>query len=185
MSVKITYFVHGTTTDNIEHKSTGWLPGELSQKGIEQSILLKDQININDFDVVFCSDLKRAIDSANYTFGGSKKITQDNRLRECNYGDYNGLYSTKVIYEDHINEKFPNGENMLDVEKRIRDFCDSLLKNYDGKHIAIVAHKAPQFAFQVITENKTWEYVIENDWRKTKAWKPGWEYIIQGGNKNV
>lgn len=185
MSVKITYFVHGTTTDNIEHKSTGWLPGELSQKGIDQSILLKEQININNFDVVFCSDLKRAIDSANYTFGENKKIIEDNRLRECNYGDYNGLDSTKVIYEDHINESFPNGENMLDVEKRIREFCDFLLQNYDGKHIAIVAHKAPQFAFQVITENKTWGYVIENDWRKTKDWKPGWEYIIQGGNKNV
>ena len=37
MAVKITYFVHGTTTDNLEHKSTGWLPGELSQKGIDRS----------------------------------------------------------------------------------------------------------------------------------------------------
>ena len=25
--VKIIYFVHGTTTDNLEHKSTGWLDG--------------------------------------------------------------------------------------------------------------------------------------------------------------
>ena len=33
MAVKITYFVHRTTTVNLEHKSTGWLPGELSQKG--------------------------------------------------------------------------------------------------------------------------------------------------------
>ena len=32
MSVKIIYFVHGTTTDNMEHKSTGWIPGE-SQMG--------------------------------------------------------------------------------------------------------------------------------------------------------
>ncbi len=32
MAVKIIYFVHGTTKDNIEHKSTGWLPGELSEK---------------------------------------------------------------------------------------------------------------------------------------------------------
>ena len=47
MAVKITYFVHGTTTDNLEHKATGWLPGELSQKGIEQSIALREQINIS------------------------------------------------------------------------------------------------------------------------------------------
>ncbi len=179
MAVKITYFVHGTTIDNLEHKSTGWLPGELSQKGIEQSIALKEQININEFDIVFCSDLKRAIDSTKNIFENNKEIIKDSRLRECNYGDLNGLESSLVKYEEHIQEKFPNGESLIDVENRIRSFCESLLQNYDGKHIAIVAHKAPQLAFQVITENKSWEYVIEHDWRKTKSWQPGWEYIVK------
>ena len=64
------------------------------------------------------------------------------------------------------------------VEKRIKNFCDYLLENYDGKHIAIVAHKAPQLAFQVLTQGKTWEEAIDQDWRKTKSWQPGWEYII-------
>lgn len=178
MSVRVTYFVHGTTTDNIEHKSTGWLPGELSQKGINQSILLKEQVDINQFDVVFCSDLQRAIDSAKYTFEGTKEIISDERLRECNYGSFNGEDSKLVKYEDHIKEKFPNGECMLDVEKRIKEFCDYLLENYNGKHIAIVAHKAPQLAFQVLTEGKHWEEAIEQDWRKTKSWQPGWVYVI-------
>ena len=178
MAVKITYFVHGTTTDNIEHKSTGWLPGELSQKGIDQSIALKEQTDINKFDIVFCSDLKRAIDSANYTFIGIKEIIQDKRLRECNYGDLNGRDSKLVKYEEHINDKFPNGECMIDVENRIKDFCDYLIENYNGKHIAIVAHKAPQLAFQVLAQNKSWEEAIDQDWRKTKFWQPGWEYII-------
>lgn len=178
MAVKITYFVHGTTTDNLEHKSTGWLPGELSQKGIDQSIVLKDQVDINQFDVVFCSDLKRAIDSAKYTFDGVKEIIQDERLRECNYGDFNGQDSNLAKYETHITERFPNGECMLDVENRIKDFCDYLLKNYNNKHVAIVAHKAPQLAFQVLTQNKTWEEAIDQDWRKTKSWQPGWEYVI-------
>lgn len=110
MAVKITYFVHGTTTDNLEHKSTGWLPGELSQKGIDQSISLKEKVDIKQFDVVFCSDLQRAIDSADYTFGGVKNIIKDERLRECNYGDFNGLDSNLVKYEEHIIDKFPNGE---------------------------------------------------------------------------
>lgn len=178
MSVKITYFVHGTTLDNIEHKSTGWLEGELSEKGIQQSIVLRDQINVEEFDIVFCSDLKRAIDSANLTFKDRVKIVEDNRLRECNYGDLNGKESSLVKYEEHIENKFLNGEALKDVERRIKDFCEFLKANYDGKSIAIVAHKAPQMAFQVITEGKTWEDVIENDWRKTKSWKPGWIYNI-------
>ena len=42
-----------------------------------------------------------------------------------------------------------------------------------------MAHKAPQFAFQVLTQGKTWEQAIEEDWRKTKSWQPGWEYIVK------
>ena len=69
---------------------------------------------------------------------------------------------------------------MKDVEKRIRDFIDFLKNNkeYEGKVIGIVAHRAPQLAFEVITKNITWEEANKNDWRKTKNWQPGWEYIV-------
>ena len=178
MSAKIIYFVHGTATDNIEHKSTGWLPGELSEKGIEQSIKLKEQINLNEIDLVISSDLKRAIDSAENIFKESKEIIHDKRIRECNYGDLNGKDSFLVKYEEHIDIKFPNGESLKDVEERVRDFCNYLLENYDGKTVALVAHKAPQLALEVITKNISWEEAIDKDWRKTKSWKPGWEYEI-------
>jgi hypothetical protein len=44
-----------------------------------------------------------------------------------------------------------------------------------------VAHKAPQFAFEVISNGKTLEEAITNDWREQepKAWQPGWEYEIK------
>ena len=179
MAVKVIYFVHGTTTDNKEHKSTGWIPGELTEKGIQQSIDLKDQINMDEIDLVISSDLQRAIDSADYTFKGVKEILHDPRIRECNYGDLNGQDSSLVVYENHINEAFPNGESLKDVEERVKDFCMYLLDNFDGKTVAIVAHKAPQFAFEIITKGITWEEAIEKDWRKTKAWQPGWEYIVK------
>ena len=151
----------------------------LTEKGIQQSIDLKNQINLEEIDLVISSDLKRAIDSADYTFKGLKEIYHDSRIRECNYGDLNGEDTSLVVYEDHITEPFPNGESLKDVENRVRDFCDYLLENFDGKTVAIVAHKAPQFAFEVITKEITWEEAIEKDWRKIKAWQPGWEYIIK------
>ncbi len=178
MAVKIVYFVHGTTTDNLEHKSTGWIPGELSEKGIQQSIDLKNQINITDIDLVISSDLKRAIDSADYIFKDIKEILHDERIRECNYGDLNGLDTSLVKYEEHIDIQFPNGESLKDVEIRVRDFCNYLLENYDSKTVALVAHKAPQLALEVITKNVTWEEAIAKDWRKTKSWQPGWIYEI-------
>ncbi len=178
MSVKIIYFVHGTTTDNIEHKATGWNSGILSEKGIEQSIELKKKINLNEIDLVISSDLKRAMDSAEYTFKDLKEILHDKRIRECNYGDLNGADSSLVKYEEHIINPFPNGESLKDVEERLKNFCDYLLENYNGKTIALVAHKAPQLALEVITKKITWEQAIKQDWRKTKNWQPGWVYEI-------
>lgn len=33
-------------------------------------------------------------------------------------------------------------------------------------------------SFKVITKNISWKEAIENDWRKTNSWQPGWEYDI-------
>ncbi len=96
MSVEITYFVHGTTFDNEQGISSGWKDVDISQKGIDQSILLKDQIKGSVFDVVFCSDLKRAVHSAELSFKDQYQIISDKRLRECNYGDFNGTSSEIV-----------------------------------------------------------------------------------------
>ncbi|MFH1029743.1 MAG: histidine phosphatase family protein [bacterium] len=63
MSIKITYFVHGTTVDNEQKISSGWKDAELSELGIKQSVELKKKVN-KKFNVVFCSDLKRAERSA-------------------------------------------------------------------------------------------------------------------------
>lgn len=181
MAVKITYFVHGTTTDNEKEISSGWFDVGLSDLGVKQSVELKDKIKDKKFDVVFCSDLKRAVDSAKLTFEGVVPIIPDKRLRECNYGKYNAQSSAIVepMQENHITEKFPEGESYEDVKDRIADFLEFLKKNHDGKSVAIVAHKAPQFALDVLLKNKTWKQAFAEDWRKTKAWKPGWDYNLE------
>jgi len=181
MAVKIIYFVHGTTTDNEKEISSGCFDVGLSDLGVKQSIDLKDQIKDKKFDIVFCSDLKRAVDSAKLIFEGVVPIMQDKRLRECNYGKYNAQSSAMVepMQENCITEKFPEGESYEDVKNRIADFLEFLKQNYNGKKIAIVAHKAPQLALNVLLKNKTWEQAFAEDWRKRKAWQPGWEYILE------
>jgi len=179
--VHITYFVHGTTTDNEKGLSSGWKDAELSELGKKQSVELKDLIKGKKFDVVFCSDLNRAVESAKLTWGNTVPIIKDKRLRECNYGDLNGADSEKVdaLMQQCINKPFPNGESYNDVEKRIRNFLRDLAKNYAGKDVAIVAHRAPQLALDVIIKGKKWEQAMKDDWRLKKEWKPGWEYILE------
>jgi broad specificity phosphatase PhoE len=181
MAVGITYFVHGTTTDNEQGLATGWLPGELSEVGEQQAEDLGGMVADKHFDVVFCSDLQRAIDSAELGFGNKYQIIRDERLRECNYGSMNGQAAAnfKDQMEDYIDKPFPNGESYKDVEARLSSFVDFLRANYEGKRIAIVAHQGPQLALDVILTGKTWQQAIDEDWRKFKAWKPGWDYLVE------
>ncbi len=44
MAINITYFVHGTTTDNEKDISSGWFDVGLSDVGVKQSIDLKEQL---------------------------------------------------------------------------------------------------------------------------------------------
>lgn len=181
MSVRITYFVHGTTSDNKDEISSGWKDVDLSSLGVQQSIDLKKKINISDFSVAFCSDLLRAVHSAELTFKGQIPIKIDSRLREWNYGDYNGKPSemAEPVAEKCMTTPFPNGESFEDVQKIIFDFLADVKKEYDGEHIAIVAHKAPQLSLDIILRGKTREQAFAEDWRKTKSWQAGWQYKIK------
>ena len=178
MELKIMYFVHGTTFDNIAGKCSGWKQTELTEIGRKRAMKLGEINKDINFDVIFTSDLIRATDSAKLAFPNIEHI-QDKRLRECNYGDLDGKDKSLVVYEEHINKKFPNGESLKDVEKRVDEFIRFLKENYQGKKIGIIAHRAPQLAFEVLTKNISWEEANKNDWRKTKSWQPGWEYIIK------
>ncbi len=180
MSVSITYFVHGTSTDNEKDVSSGSSDVELSDLGVKQSKNLRSQIDVESFNTVFCSDLKRAVASAKLTFEDKVPIVIDARLRECNYGDFNGKPSSIVepMQEKAIIERFPSGESYEDVKARVADFLSDLKKNYDGKNVAIVSHKAPQLALDVLLGGKTWDEAFAEDWRLTKKWQPGWKYFV-------
>lgn len=174
--MEIIYFVHGTTVDNANSKCSGWKQVTLNEIGKQQAIDLGKNTNYC-FDVIFTSDLIRAIESAHLAWPKTQKII-DLRLRECNYGDFDGKDKNLIQYNFHIEKTFPNGESLKDVEERIREFLKYVKQNYGNKKVAIVAHRATQLAIEVITKHISWENAIENDWRKTKEWKPGWKYTI-------
>ena len=113
-------------------------------------------------------------------FDGVAPGSIDARLRECNYGVFNARptcivesMTYKMIYQ-----RFPNGESYEDVKTRVADFLAFLKQRHDGKKIALVAHKGPQLALDVLLAGKTWAEAFAHDWRKNNAWKPGWNYRL-------
>jgi len=87
--VELIYGTHSTTVDNERGIATGWLDGELSERGRERARLLGERRR--DADVVYASDLGRAVETAEIAFGGTGiPVHLDPRLRECNFGELNG-----------------------------------------------------------------------------------------------
>jgi hypothetical protein len=37
---------------------------------------------------------------------------------------------------------------------------------------------SPQLALDALLKGKTWQQAIDEDWRKVKAWQPGWEHEL-------
>ena len=177
MALDIVYFVHGTTTDNEADRATGHAPGELSELGLQQAKELGDKVD-EDFDAVYCSDLHRAVKSAELAFGDEYEVRTDKRLRECDYGE---LTQKKFNWdlEEYINTPYPGGESYRDVENRIRELLADLHENHEGEKVALLAHQAPQLALEVITEEKSWEEAIKTDWRRDGEWQPGWNYKVK------
>lgn len=148
--VTIVFEAHGTTFDNEAHVASGHNDVALSPLGEKQSAEMGERYKGDYFDAIFCSDLQRSYRSAEIGFGTTWPIIKDARLRECNYGDFTQHPSAEVDPEKpkRIDEPFPNGESYTQTTARMKSFLDDLLKNYDGKRVMIIGHRATQYALE-------------------------------------
>lgn len=172
--ITIIFEAHGTTFDNEKHLSSGHNDVEISSLGIEQSKEMGERYKDDYFDVVFCSDLQRAYKSAEIAFGNKWSIVQDSCLRECDYGDLTQHPSEEVDVEKpkRIHTPFPNGESYIQTTARMKSFLDDLLKNYDGKRVMIIGHRATQYGLDNLINGVSLEQLTSSHFK----WQPGWEY---------
>ncbi len=172
--ITIIFEAHGTTYDNEAHLSSGHNDVELSPLGIQQSKEMGERYKNDDFDAIFCSDLQRAYKSAEIGFGNKWPIIKDGRLRECNYGDFTQHPSEEVDKQKplRIKEPFPNGESYEQTTARMKSFLEDLLKNYEGKKVMIIGHRATQYGLDHLINGVSLEHLVSSKFK----WQPGWEY---------
>ena len=172
--VTIIFEAHGTTLDNEAHLSSGYNDVALSPLGVQQSKEMGERYKDDHFDAIFCSDLQRAYKSAEIGFSNKWPIVKDARLRECNYGDLTQAPSEKIDVEKpkRIRSPFPNGESYMQTTERMRSFMEDLLKNYDGKRIMIVGHRATQYGLENLINGVSLEKLTTTHFK----WQPGWKY---------
>jgi len=174
--MKIYFAAHSTTKDNEAEIASGWKDVELSELGIQQSKELGERFKSIKIDLICCSDLKRAVDTVKIAFGDGIPVIIDKRLRELNYGDFNGKPSEMVghMKKERVREPFPNGESYEGAMVRIHDFYKELKDKYPDKTILVVGHRATQFGLDTLADGKTLEECLSVPFK----WYPYWEYNL-------
>jgi 2,3-bisphosphoglycerate-dependent phosphoglycerate mutase len=176
MSVEVVYETHSTTEDNEAGIATGWLPGRLSAAGRDRARELGGRRRDDGISVVFTSDLRRAVETAEIAFAGlALPIITDARLRECDYGELNG--TAEPVRRDrtaHLDGPYPGGESWRQAVERAADFLDELRRERDGQRVLVFDHVATRFALEVEADGRELEDVLGAPF----AWQPGWEFRL-------
>ncbi len=165
------------TEDNERGRATGWLDGTLSECGRRAAQALGQRRRGEDFAVVFTSDLGRAAEAAKVAFPGSSLLVlHDPRLRECNYGEWNGMPTARLAAERmrHVDEPYPGGESYRQVVTRMASFLSDLARRWDGKRVLLIAHAAPRFAIDHLLNGTPLEQLIS----APSEWRAGWSYTL-------
>jgi broad specificity phosphatase PhoE len=179
VSVQIVFETHAITTDNEDGIATGWLDGRLSERGKESARALGQRRRDDDVAAVFASDLGRAVETAEIAFAGTSiPMHLDWRLRECNYGELNGMPSRRLEAErsQRIDEPYPGGESYREVVERVRDFLAELVPLHEGERVVLIGHSATRWALDHLLLGKPLEDVVG-----PFEWQEGWEYELSRG----
>ena len=176
----ITYLVHSTSTDNEQRRRSGWNDPHLSECGISQAHDQATRFANLHVDAILASDLTRTMQTAATVFA-NRLVIPEPRLRELNYGQFNGHPEAEFKHEVgwEISNRYPDGEHCMDVQARITSLLAEL-HAADFSHVVFVAHKYPQLALEVLCNNLTWHEALTSDWRLVGQWQPCWEYEYKG-----
>ena len=135
----LTFIRHAKTEFNKKRLFQGQLDIQLSQLGINETIE-KSKNFPQDFDICFCSPLSRTKQTAEILVP-YLNLNFDDRIKERNMGDWQGTSITSNKLRKLSNNAVPpNGENVLDIDKRVSEFLDMVNKNYKDKNVLVVTH---------------------------------------------
>ena len=175
MAVDLVFETHSISVDNERGVATGWLDGALSDEGRRLAVTLGERRR--DIDVVYVSDLGRAVETAEIAFGGTDiPVRLDARLRECNYGELNGMPVARLDEErlQRIDAPYPGGESYRQCVDRVRSFLADVVRDCAGQQVLLIGHSATWAGL----EHQINERPLETLFASRMAWQEGWTYTI-------
>ena len=160
MGNTIIYLIrHAETTDENGIRNTSEDSQMINEKeilsvyGEEQSKRLSENVELNNIDVIWSSSYTRAKATATAKYianNNNLPINLDSNLNERKLGNLKELgkfmkdkKTRDPSQEQLLDRKFKtsDGESAEDTRERMTGFFDKILKEYEGKKIAIVSHR--------------------------------------------
>lgn len=177
MGTQIVFETHSWSEDNDHGIATGWRNGRLAARGRELAAELGARRQDDSIQAVFTSDLGRAVETATIAFAHTAiPILHDWRLRECDYGEWNGRPAAELHRERqrYLDTAYPGGESWRQAIQRVARFLPDLALRWDGARVLVIGHVATRWAFDHGLNGEPLETLIASDF----AWREGWEYWL-------
>jgi 2,3-bisphosphoglycerate-dependent phosphoglycerate mutase len=177
VAIELVFESHSTTVDNEQGRATGWLPGELSDRGRMRARDLGGRRRHDGIAAVFSSDLDRAVETVSIAFRGAGiPVLYDWRLRECDYGQCNGMPAAELRRRrrEHLDQPYPEGESWRQAVARVGRFLGDLPLRWDGQRVLVVGHVATWWGLDHFIAGATLEDLAGQD----LGWRDGREYRL-------
>ena len=149
----------------------------MSVRGRELAGELGARRGDDGLDVVFCSDLERAAETARIAFAGTGvPVLLHWRLRECDYGERNGGPAVRHVQDrrEFLDSPYPGGESWRQAVARVGRFLDDLVSGWDGARVGVIGHVATRWALDHLVDGAPLEDLVGAEF----AWQEGWEYCL-------
>jgi probable phosphoglycerate mutase len=151
MRTRICLVRHGETNWNLEQRFQGQLDISLNARGRAQADALARELADERFDRIYCSDLKRALQTATPLANAlGLPIVENPLLREKRDGAWEGYTHSEIkaaFPHEHrqyrarqLNFVIPDGEGLTQFAKRVTAVLTEIAKAHEGETLLIVAH---------------------------------------------
>jgi 2,3-bisphosphoglycerate-dependent phosphoglycerate mutase len=108
-------------------------------------------------------------------------VLHDWRLRECDYGQRNGLPAAELHAgrARHLDDPYPGGESWRQAVARVRRFLDDLPLRWSDQRVLVIGHVATRWGLDHYINGVPLEALVAADF----AWQEGWTYRLAGSRE--
>ena len=158
MQTELILIRHGETVWNAQGRFQGQQDSPLTPKGVAQAQAVAAYLRDQGINALYTSDLGRTLETARHIAAATGlPVVSDPALRERNLGILEGL--TRAEAETSYPAEFarylarepdfvlPEGESLLDVERRACEVLATLAERHRGERVAVVSHGGLLTAF--------------------------------------